>query len=200
VIAQLCPSPPVRPRRPGLPRLRQNDRRSAALLLNCPDGSDGKLDSRLACAYARARVANAMSGQICRCGPAIRLRVHEVLSSLWGTGLLRFRSMAKWNRFGIARDRSCIDRRGGRGFISSKRRRSATAPVLTCRNFFLVPKRLIYFPEFKQFKRHRSYFLRQNNVRGSLRPPLSGIYFLEAPWAALVRKNVAKFPGGGGGS
>src|SRR5258708_4125454 len=105
----------ARPHRPGLPRFRLNDRAIAALLLNCPDASDGKLDSRLACAYAHAGSTNEMCGQTRQCG-----------SEADG---------------------------GGRGFISSTRSRPATVPVLMRRNHFLVPKRLIYFPEIKHFKR-----------------------------------------------
>jgi hypothetical protein len=190
-MAQLCPPRLGRPRRLGHPRFRLN-RRSGALPFSCPDGSDGKLDSRL----ARAGTANAMSGQICRCGPVPRLRVRGVLSSLWGTPLLRGRIVAKLNRFGIARNRSCIGRLGGRGFISSRRSRPATAPVLMCRIFFLVPKRLIYFPEFKQFKRHRSYFLRQNKVRRSLRPPPSSIIFSKRHGLLLSEKMSRNSRGG----
>jgi hypothetical protein len=64
-------------------------------------------------------------------------------------------------------------------------------------DFFLVPECLNYFPEIKQSNAVSAFFLRQNNARRPLRPPLSSIYFLEALWAYLVRKNVAKFPGGG---
>jgi hypothetical protein len=109
MIARLCPSRPVRPRRPALLRIRQNDRRSAALILSCSDGSDGKLDSRLACAYARAGTASAMCGQICRCGRVLRPRVRRVLSPLGGTRLFRGFIVAKWNRFGIIRNQIFFD-------------------------------------------------------------------------------------------
>jgi hypothetical protein len=58
----------LRPHRRGLLRVRPNDHGIAALLLRCPDGSDGKLDSRLARACVRTRRTNGSCGQTCQCG------------------------------------------------------------------------------------------------------------------------------------
>jgi hypothetical protein len=64
MMARLLPFRRARRHRHGPPRFRLSDSAIAALLLSCPDASDGKLDSRLACAYARAGSRNGMRGQI----------------------------------------------------------------------------------------------------------------------------------------
>jgi hypothetical protein len=65
-MAPLHPLRIVRPHGRGPVRLRPNDRGIAALPPRCTDGSDGKLDSRLARAYVRTRSANGTCGRTCQ--------------------------------------------------------------------------------------------------------------------------------------
>jgi hypothetical protein len=69
-MARLLPFQLARLHRRGPPWFRPNDRAIATLLPNCSDASDGKLDSRLACAYARAGSTNRMYGQTRQYGKA----------------------------------------------------------------------------------------------------------------------------------
>jgi hypothetical protein len=199
-MAQLCPPRLGLPWPLGHPRFRLN-RRSAALLFSCPDGSDGKLDSRLACAHARVETANAMSGQICRCGPVLRLRVRGVLSSLWGTPLLRGRIVAKWRRFMNHCESEFSHPARGRGFNCLKRGRPRTAHDLM-RRFFLAPGVLNYFSEFKEFKRRPLSFPLSKQGYLAIEPRVLGICFLRPRGTNRPNQNSQKLSrnsrGGGG--
>jgi hypothetical protein len=72
-----------------------NDSAIVALLPVCPDGSDGKLGSRLA--YARAGAANCFCGRTCQCPRTM------------GPRPIHGRVEANWNPFGIAMNQMWFD-------------------------------------------------------------------------------------------
>jgi hypothetical protein len=105
---------------------------------------------------------------------------------------------ANWNRFGIARKRKAVIRRGGRGFISSWRGRPATAPT-PMRRFFLSPGSFELFSRIQTFKRRRRPFVQANQCLPGLRAAASGhLFSLRRLRRSAIRKIVAKFPGGRG--
>jgi hypothetical protein len=92
------------------------------------DASDGKTDSGLARARARAE-------------GTIRSRSQKRRSAIldggtWCSSINCGELASKWNRFGIAVGEQPTNQRGGRGFNSLGRGGAITALGLTPRNFF----------------------------------------------------------------
>src|SRR5262249_27813212 len=85
---------------------------------------------------------------------------------------------------------------GGRGFNSSRERPPATAPGLMRRIFF-VAKTFDFFSRNQSFQTARQQIPSTEQGRGI--GPTAGLvhYFSVAQGEALIRKFVAKFPGGG---
>jgi hypothetical protein len=217
VTVQLRPPRLARPSRHGCrPRFQPNDRASAAPLLSCPDGSDGKLDSRLACAHARAGSTNAMCGRICQCGAAMRLRARHP-SATWAprkrprVELLAYqtpgswcepqpldgRIVAKWNHFGISMNQIFLER-GGRGFISLERGRPATAPTLM-RRVFLGPASFEFFSKNQTIKRRRRPFVQAKQCSPGIRAMASGHLFSRRGQAEKPSEKLSRNSRGGGG-
>ena len=106
---------------------------------------------------------------------------------------------SEWKHFGIAAREKLNSLGGGRGFNSF--RRAAHLPhLVSCADFFLVPKFLIFFKRNQVFQTRSAEFLRRNKADRSDELSVSTIYFLSALPGRLHPKNVAKFPWGGEGS
>jgi hypothetical protein len=86
---------------------------------------------------------------------------------------------------------------GGRGFVSSERGRSATAPDVM-RRFFSCARTFEYFSRIQIFKRQTCNLRRQNNAAQRFGRHLRGFIFSAPRPTFTFRKNVAKFRGGRG--
>jgi hypothetical protein len=87
---------------------------------------------------------------------------------------------------------------GGRGFNSPEIGRPATAPTLMQR-FFSGPGSFELFSGIQKFKRRSRRFVQQKQRSPIIHAPAFGHLFSDASAVrTAIRKNVAKFPRGGG--
>jgi len=141
----------------------------------------------LARAYTRAESANRSCGQ--------KRQGVVVAEGLRGTSITCGEIGSRLNRFGIAANKGL---QGGRGFKSLPRA-SQQPHLVSCADFFLVPKLLISFLEIKHFKRRGGKFFRRNKLDRRASRHFRRFIFSPLRERGGIRKNVAKFPGGGEG-
>jgi hypothetical protein len=85
----------------------------------------------------------------------------------------------------------------GVGGLNLKREAFRLPHLVSCADFFLVQRPLIYFLEIKDFKRLGGEFFRRNSAHRSDQSPLSTIYFPGQARSAHS-KNCREIPPGGG--